>query len=185
MKTTNKIKSLINCKTCQSEMAYSANNCPKCGGANDWIHPKIEEFLRQSCSIDEIPACSWYYNKTWIEIKSDKRRHADASLLFLRLLGTLLILVLWELCAGFLRLFAGGVFALAAGEVILIGISAYYLGYCCIALIRQIFTSPEKELDDWENFDMFRIDYTENLNEPEFTSNNDKLWEPLYRFFMN
>lgn len=35
---------LIACKACDKQIAKTAKDCPSCGAANDWIHPRIEAF---------------------------------------------------------------------------------------------------------------------------------------------
>lgn len=39
------MSSLINCESCKSELATTANNCPKCGAINNWQHPMLTKFF--------------------------------------------------------------------------------------------------------------------------------------------
>ncbi len=49
---------LINCLACNNEIATTANACPKCGAANEWIHPSIQRFL------EDIKAAKISWNKS-------------------------------------------------------------------------------------------------------------------------
>ena len=36
---------LIHCSACNAEIARNAPTCPKCGGINEWIDPKLKAFV--------------------------------------------------------------------------------------------------------------------------------------------
>lgn len=57
---------IILCESCKEEISFDARNCPKCGAVNNWIHPKIHNFMNQTsnkCSFE----FHYKYGKNWVE----------------------------------------------------------------------------------------------------------------------
>lgn len=40
----------ISCEACGNQISVNAENCPKCGNPNTWVHPKIKAFIEQGVS---------------------------------------------------------------------------------------------------------------------------------------
>ena len=50
---------LIDCNACHTEIANSADNCPKCGAKNDYRHPEIIRFLENVENIKLPEECEY------------------------------------------------------------------------------------------------------------------------------
>ena len=50
---------LIDCNACHTEIANSADNCPKCGAKNDYRHPEIIRFLENVENIELPEKCEY------------------------------------------------------------------------------------------------------------------------------
>lgn len=62
---------IIECHVCNGILATSAKACQKCGAANNYINPKIEEFIRQSPKFATGPFNYQYVGtRLWGETKN-------------------------------------------------------------------------------------------------------------------
>ncbi|WP_415900552.1 hypothetical protein [Neptuniibacter sp. QD48_11] len=56
---------LIQCTYCTSEIASIAEACPQCGAPNEWIHPRLVEFL-------EVESTELVPQECYLKVKHDQ-----------------------------------------------------------------------------------------------------------------
>lgn len=63
---------LISCNTCGKQLAATADTCPSCGAKNTFVHPKIQDFLNKSDSLN-IEKFDCQHNSHVLQGKRDKQ----------------------------------------------------------------------------------------------------------------
>ncbi|QLY24895.1 hypothetical protein [Bdellovibrio sp. KM01] len=176
--------SLIECSVCKKQIAYSAANCPDCGAENKWVHPKFIAFKEALKQMD-LPEFTYRTTRTTLDATLKKPRSIDSGTAFIRFVGVLIGLIIWEVSLGWLKTTQGGILILSAGEIVLLVGMGYYFVMALIKLLKEIFTPIEDSINEWKNYDKIYIDYSENLETPKVTCNNDEVWKPVRDFFTN
>lgn len=64
---------LVPCRSCNRDLSIEAVTCPSCGAPNKWIHPKIENFLREKDNTGVTEPFTFNYEKLRISGQTEKR----------------------------------------------------------------------------------------------------------------
>jgi hypothetical protein len=59
-----KMAGLIDCLTCEKQMAALADKCPHCGAPNGWVHERIQRFIAAGDSIATTKRFNYTHTKT-------------------------------------------------------------------------------------------------------------------------
>lgn len=69
-------RSLVECSSCEKSMAKTAKTCPHCGALNDWVHPKIKQFLANISTVSAPRRFQCWNSSTEIWGESPERSFA-------------------------------------------------------------------------------------------------------------
>ena len=152
-------RKLIKCRSCEADIAINAETCPKCGSPNEWLHPRISEFLAAGDQIETKERFNVEYRGAKLAGETEERRSWD----FYMKAGFGAIAVF--LLSGFITPLAPyGELALAAGIIAL-----------AWGTLLIVFGSHKGKAK------YFEIDLSEEP--PKWESNDDAFWTPVRQFF--
>jgi len=144
---------LMKCRTCEHKMAMSAEHCPGCGAKNEYIHPRIKEFLDEF-DDSKLTPCQYTYSNTTIQFISNAKNKVSSSTNYIYW-GIIVIVV--------------GYFIHPA--ITLPGIALTFWGVIRTALLKQSDYLPES----------LEIDFSSAP--PKWKSTNDRIWKPIMEYF--
>lgn len=120
--STSDLVALIPCPACGRSISTDAQACPKCGRANDWLHPRLERVVEHLRAHHPDAAYEALGHRMAIEVKTYNTRQKLGS-------ACLAFSMLFVIAGLFIPFFMGlAIFLLAIGGcLIAFGLSAFTL----------------------------------------------------------
>lgn len=163
---------LVNCETCQKEIALSSEECIHCGAKNEYVHPKIKAVLEKIHGLPLGGKYAYHCDRNVLRISMDRGKELEKGSAVLDFIKAVCCLVLLVIANG-LDLYTRW----AAVFQIIFTLSIVYYGGKIAFKVGKILLLGESE-----RF----LDCTVTINSndvPVFRSNDRDRFAPVYRLF--